>query len=546
MESYILQSEKLSTGISLLLEENALHNQMEENYTILFRYTGDFQRIQLLLSGRAIALLNQFAVGIATKETILELVELPEILYIDITRQMEYEQALSPTERIAACFPVRSENQILSGTGICIGVIDSGIDIFHPAFLRNDQTNRVISYWNQSGEGNPPAHYRFGTEYLSSDLQTLTDTSASAELRFFDRSGHGTGVASILAALSPDADLIGVSTLPNTAAFLCGIDYAVRTASALEKPLVLNLSYGNNYGDHQGNSLTENYLDALRENGKITIVTGMGNEGNTSRHCSIHTNAPSNIGIFLGNGLRTCNLQLWSTYEHSFRFRLIAPNGMKSSLFSSEQEGYFFEEVISNTQLHIQIGQPTPYNPNQEILISFSGSNLSSGSWQLEFYPIFSAEYQIHAWLPVAASTTAVVEFEQPSTMLTLTIPASAQNVISVGAYDSRLFTIPPFSGQGNTQIQKPDLVAPGVSIRVAVPGGGYIQRSGTSFSVPFVASAAANLMQWGITDGNDPFLYGERLKAYLRNGASPLPGNTKIPNPAEGWGRLCAAASFP
>ncbi len=62
---------------------------------------------------------------------------------------------------------------------------------------------------------------------------------------------------------------------------------------------------------------------------------------------------------------------------------------------------------------------------------------------------------------------------------------------------------------------------------------------SGTSFAAPHVSARAVRLMEWGIVNGNDPFLYGEKLKAYLIREASPLPGYRIYPNPEIGWGVL-------
>ena len=92
----------------------------------------------------------------------------------------------------------------------------------------------------------------------------------------------------------------------------------------------------------------------------------------------------------------------------------------------------------------------------------------------------------------------------------------------------------------------KPDLVAPGVDIRVPMPGGGFSTVSGTSFATPFVSGSAALLMEWGIVRGNDPYLYGEKIKAYLRRGARPLPGFTQYPNSLVGYGALCVEESLP
>lgn len=118
-----------------------------------------------------------------------------------------------------------------------------------------------------------------------------------------------------------------------------------------------------------------------------------------------------------------------------------------------------------------------------------------------------------------------------------------------MGAYDSRLLTYAPFSGRGytrdNNQV-KPDLVAPGVDIMTTAVNGGYVRVTGTSFAAPFVTGAAAMLMQWGIVEGNDPYLYGQKVKAYLRKGAVHLPNFEEWPNPTVGYGTLCVKNSLP
>ena len=146
--------------------------------------------------------------------------------------------------------------------------------------------------------------------------------------------------------------------------------------------------------------------------------------------------------------------------------------------------------------------------------------------------------------------------FLYPVSVNTLTIPSTAFRVVTVGAYDALTFAYADFSGRGaqgsamvgyeDLVVSKPDLAAPGVNVTTTAAGGGYMEVSGTSFAVPFVTGSAALLMEWGIVRGNDPYLYGEKVKAYLRRGARPLPGFDVYPNPQVGYGALCVRDSIP
>ena len=420
MDKSVYSTEKISTGLAVSLETD---QSSTRQFTILIRYLGAFDSLQEIAVFPIVPLLNHFAVGTASKEEILRLAYMPEVLYIDLIRQMEYEQAVQAENRIAACFPMYDEQEsVLRGNGILIGIVDSGLEFTHPALITQDGKSRIVAYWDQSQTGIPPEPYGFGTEYSANQIQSVVSEGTD---RRYDTSGHGTAVASILTALSPEASLIGVASRPNTAAFLCAVDYIVRYAMQQRLPLVLNLSYGNNYGDHYGNSIVEQYLDALRANGKLTIVTGMGNEGNTGRHRYIGGNTAQTVGILVGDGLLTFSLQLWFAPTTAFLFRIQAPDGQAATYIPSQNAGEFYSFVLATTQISIQIGQATPFNPRREIFIVFRGTVIPYGYWSLSIQPYFDQPYQIDVWLPVASSTQATVEFEVSTPDLSLTIPAS-------------------------------------------------------------------------------------------------------------------------
>ena len=174
---------------------------------------------------------------------------------------------------------------------------------------------------------------------------------------------------------------------------------------------------------------------------------------------------------------------------------------------------------------------------------------MACGVWRLILNPrkVVSGAYEL--WLPSENVLNQGTGFLFPTDQTTLTIPSTAGRVVTVGAYNALTFAYADFSGRGYTRggnLVKPDIVAPGVDVTAAAIGGGYAQFTGTSFAVPFVTGGAALMMEWGIVRNNDPYLYGEKVKAYLRRGARALPGFEVYPNPQVGYGALCVRDSIP
>ena len=97
MDESVYSTEKISTGLAVSLETD---QSSTRQFTILIRYLGAFDSLQEIAVFPIVPLLNHFAVGTASKEEILRLTYMPEVLYIDLTRQMEYEQAVQ-AEKLA-------------------------------------------------------------------------------------------------------------------------------------------------------------------------------------------------------------------------------------------------------------------------------------------------------------------------------------------------------------------------------------------------------------------------------------------------------------
>lgn len=291
------------------------------------------------------------------------------------------------------------------------------------------------------------------------------------------------------------------------------------------------------------------------------ICVGSGNEGNASGHVQGRVSDRRAVDLAVTDFERNLSVQLWKQFTDQFRVTLRAPGGSEVLLgLSQNMSGYGYSVEVETTRLLIYYGQPTPYSTSQEIYLEMlpagTRSYLTSGIWRFLLEPVRVVTGQYYFYLPSAVTRNQGTGFREPSPSVTLTIPSTAGKVITVGAYDTAFDSYADFSGRGYAGgigggregfvAIKPDIVAPGVNITAPDPYSGYVSVSGTSFSTPIVSGSAALLMEWGILRGNDPYLYGEKLKAYLRAGAQSVRGETVYPNERVGFGAACVATSLP
>ena len=244
---------------------------------------------------------------------------------------------------------------------------------------------------------------------------------------------------------------------------------------------------------------------------------------------------------------RSLNLQIWKAYYDVMDISVISPSGVRVGPIQEVLGTQRFS--VGNTELLLYYGEPSPYSIAQEIYIDFLPRNayIDSGIWKIVLAPkkIVSGNYAM--WLPSENVLNQGTAFLFPTETGTLTIPSTASRTIGVGAYDALTFSYADFSGRGQIGGKiKPDIAAPGVNVTAPTPNGTYASFSGTSFATPFATGGAALLMEWGIVNGNDPYLYGEKVKAYFQRGARSLPGFTEYPNPQVGYGALCVRNSIP
>ena len=556
------------------LELEVGYQPLDQEWDLIIKYSGNLEAVREIASS-VTELSNEYAILTVPESRIEQLTRVPQIEYIEKPKRLFFEAANG--KRASCILPVQAAPLKLYGKGILTAVIDSGIDYSHPDFRNTDGSTRIRALWDQSIAGNPPEGYFLGTEYtqdqINAALQEPTKVRQEQVVPSRDVSGHGTSVAAIAAGngrgsvggiyagVAPESELLIVKLgnprregFPRTTELMQGVDYVLRKALEYRMPVAINISFGNTYGSHEGTSLLERYLDDMSNYWKSVICVGSGNEGTSAGHTSGMLKEREEQRVELGVQQRepALNVQLWKSYVDEVDISVIGPSGVRVGPISERLGTQRFR--IDATEILLYYGKPSPYQTNQEIYFDFipTGSYIDSGVWQIVLTPrkVVTGIYQM--WLPSQSVLNQGTAFLNPVSSDTLTIPSTASRVVTVGAYDARSFSYADFSGRGALEknaemwVQKPDLAAPGVRVTTAKAGGGYGEYSGTSFAVPFVTGSAALLMEWGIIRGNDPYLYGEKVKAYLRRGARHLPGYERWPNNQLGYGVLCVESSLP
>ncbi|WP_302611458.1 S8 family peptidase [Enterocloster bolteae] len=560
---------------------NVGYDPGEKTWELIVRYNGSLEslrdegiRVDELAAG--------YAVLVVPESRIEQVSAMEQIVYIEKPKRLFFASNMA---RAASCLStiqtsigagaggggtggagggvISSLESGLTGKGVLVAVIDSGIDYFHPDFRNPDGTTRIGLLVDQDRDR------IYTREEINAALETGSRTSALALVPSTDPSGHGTAVAAIAAGngregngvyrgVAYESELMVVKlgtpltdSFPRTTQLMKALDLVVRRAQDMNRPLAVNISFGNTYGSHDGTSLLETFINDMSGIGRNVIVAGTGNEGTGAGHRagSLVMGQEENAQLSIAPYETGMGVQLWKSYVDQFSIRLVTPSGEIIGPIDSRLGPQTLR--YGGTQILIYYGKPSPFSRAQEVYFDFLPVRdyLDSGIWTFRLTPerIVTGRYDM--WLPSRGILNPSTRFLRPVPETTLTIPSTAANVISVGAYDDSYRAYADFSGRGFTRQTgqvKPDLAAPGVDIVTARRGGGYEAVTGTSFAAPFVTGSAALLMQWGILQGNDPFLYGEKVKAYFTRGARHLPGYDVWPNERLGYGTLCVRDSLP
>lgn len=470
------------------------------------------------------------------------------------------------------------------GHGALIGIVDSGFDLTHPGFQDAQGRTRILAAWDQvnlvGATGAPPPAFGYGVEYTSATIDEYTSAQQVVVVKnHADAGAHGTYVAGIAAGngaphgtykgIAPGADLILVTyrndvPVAGSAYVLDAIDYIRRRAMAAGRPVVINLSQGDNLGAHDGTSLLERAIDHVVQEGRALVVVSAGNErgGPAGHHARGKVVQGCELALsfmLLESPERVVDgdtIELWYGGSDRLAVALQAPGGEKSD-FVEPGGGEVVVEFAAGNRARIcsQLGHPT--NGDNRIGITLErGAGWGECLWRLVVRGDRVVCGDFDAWADRPNAVTVIDFRSHQSDASTITLPGNARHAITVGGFVSR-----PASCGHPSEVKggfargssigptrdgriKPDLTAPSTLIKAPrirkdnCPPR-YDSRSGTSMAAPHVTGVIALL--WSLWPELEAWRISDALLSTAR--ADAFTGAT--PNTNWGRGKLDAGAAY-
>ncbi len=456
----------------------------------------------------------------------------------------------------------------LMGSGIMIGILDTGIDYRNPIFQNIDGSTRIAGIWDQTiQDGTMPEDLDYGSEYTEEMINEALRSENPLEIvPSMDTEGHGTFIASV-AAGNADLDNRFIGAAPESTLAVVKLKtaksylkdfYAIRQdavcfqendimlalkyinglARKRNMPLVLCIALGTNLGGHNGTSLLSALLDAYASTLNRSVVISSGNGAVQRRHFShefLNMNDVAEAEIRVEEGVNGFVVELWTTVPNIMTVAFTSPSGERTGYISFKQ-GYEYREEFLFDQTDVEVEYRLLLENNDSQLIFMRFRNPSQGIWRISIKPVRISDGRFHLWLPVPGFVTGDVYFLQANPDTTLAEPGSSLVAMTVAYYNGIDNTVDINSGRGYTRDGriKPDYAVPGVMVSGAGLNNEFVVRSGSSVAAGIAAGAAALLMEWVLKQTDSWGVNSSQIRNIILIGAEQRPG---AENPNREWG---------
>ena len=462
-----------------------------------------------------------------------------ELLYIDQSEDRKKPLGDYPYTMVPKCYTTLDMAAIqqagiaavqnltgleLSGEGVLVGIIDTGINYLDPIFRNLDGSTRIRRIWDQEEQsGTAPREIGYGSEYTREQINLAIQSENPKEtVPSFDTDGHGTFVASVACGganpenlfigAAPEAEMVIVK-LKEAKEYLreyyfvdcdarcyqendlvAAVFYLQKVQEELKRPLVICLAVGTSFGGHGGYSILSEYLQNVAASEGIGIVTGSGNEADKRHHylgiLEQENNQPVEINV--GNNTRGFVMELWTELPNLLALSIESPTGQTIGPVSLRRGIGEYVFVFEQTRVIF----------NYRVLVETTGAQLAffqfdrpgSGIWKIIPETLELGNGIFHIWLPMEEFLTGNVYFIRANPEYTVMEPGDTGAVVCAAYYNGKENSIAVSSGRGYTRDNriKPDFAAPGINVTGINLKGQFVARSGSSIAVGITSGALA------------------------------------------------------
>jgi len=555
----------------------------EDSPDYLVEYRGNFQEeIDKISYACGDIITNTIGIISTSPQYLYQLLkDVPSIIFID-PRSKFVLQDISPSS-------VDNINAIkinpyldLNGRDVLVGMIDTGIDYVNEEFIREDDTSRIASIWDQTIQDTSDQSVYIGKTYSNQEINNAINAYRNKQDPYAivpskDDIGHGTEIAGIIGAkgynkefqgVAPNCEFVivklfqsinfknelkanGVKDTPvyNTSEVLAGIEYLKNFSIKANKPMVIYLGIGTSEGSHDGNNLISRYLTSVGTIRGIVLVAGVGNEGAAEGHASGYMQAVGNIAtveLKIPREIKYFSFNIWVLKPNRASLNVISPNGEASNFIKAKSNKIgIYNFVFFKTEMIVKYYAPEHFTGHEVINITLN--NIKAGIWTFQLRGDYITTGKYHIWLPPQKTLPEDTKFLQSDPFITLTIPSTARKVTTVAYYGNENALVAS-SGKGfntNDIEINPDIATLGINILTTKALGGTTTVSGSSAATAIVSGACALLMQWGIVNRNDITMYSTKVTTYLIHGADRSNPIYRYPNREIGYGFFDLLGTF-
>lgn len=461
----------------------------------------------------------------------------------------------------------------IRGSGILVGIVDTGIDYTNPVFIRANNTSKIRAIWDQTIENTEktPVGFLYGTEYTDADInEALSRQNPLEVVPSVDEVGEGTAMAAIAAGnasavsgfsgISINAELAIVKLkpakgylrefygIPATAFcyqendIMMGVKYLLQVAERLNMPIAVCIGLSSSQGAHDGRDITSKYLEECGKNTGVGIAVAVGNEGNQDLHyygLKLANENAITAELNVSKDDPNFTAELWTNIQSSFVITILSPTGetvlrLDTSLPPSRNETVTYEGMTLYADLILN----ETYADKKLVMLRFK--NIQEGIWKFQLQEGEGVIALCHIWLPIRNFLSENTYFLNPNMNTTISTPGNGEQIITVTSYNAVNNTLAPSAGRGFTSnnLPKPDIAAPGENIIVPTLDGGFYPLSGSGLAVAFTGGILAAMLEGGAILNLMPDINTQLLRYILTYLARRNP-NEEYPNPDWGYGYI-------